>query len=63
MSGVDDLSRYSVEQLRELRRQVEKEIEQRRRENITEARRELKAIAERYGFPLSDLVQDLRRSR
>ncbi len=57
---MEDLSRYSVEQLRDLRKDVEREIERRRRENITQARRELKHIAERYGFALSDLLEGMR---
>ncbi|MFP4648036.1 MAG: hypothetical protein ACLFMS_02400 [Halorhodospira sp.] len=57
---MEDLSRYSVEQLRSLRKQVEQEIERRRKENITLARRELKAIAERYGFALSELLEQVR---
>ncbi|MFP4129354.1 MAG: hypothetical protein ACLFSJ_01300 [Halorhodospira sp.] len=55
-----DLSRYSEEQLRSLRKQVEQEIERRRKENIAHARRELQAIAERYGFALSDLLEEVR---
>ncbi len=55
-----DLSRYSEEQLRSLRKQVEQEIERRRKENIVHARRELQAIAERYGFALSDLLEEVR---
>ncbi|ABM62545.1 H-NS histone family protein [Halorhodospira halophila] len=57
---MEDLSRYSAEQLRGLREEVEREIERRRRENITQAQRELKAIAERYGFALSDLLEGMR---
>ncbi len=58
--AMEDLSRYSEEQLRSLRKQVEQEIERRREESITHARRELKAIAERYGFALSDLLEGVR---
>ncbi len=58
---MEDLSKYSVEQLRGLRSEVEREIERRRKENIAQARRELQAIAERYGFALSDLLRDMGR--
>ncbi len=60
---MEDLSRYTAEQLRSLRSEVEREIERRRSEHIAEARRELQAIAERYGFALSELLEDLRASR
>ncbi|MBK1727293.1 H-NS histone family protein [Halorhodospira neutriphila] len=57
---MDDLSKYSVEQLRELRGEVEQAIEHRRSSHIQQAQRELKAIAERYGFTLNELLQGLR---
>lgn len=57
---MDDLSKYSVEQLRQLRGEVEEAIEHRRNSHIQQARRELKAIAERYGFTLNELLRGLR---
>ncbi|MBK1734271.1 hypothetical protein CKO15_03030 [Halorhodospira abdelmalekii] len=56
---MEDFSRYSVEELQRLRAQVEKEIAERRKDHIHEARREIQAIAQRYGFALSDLLDDL----
>lgn len=51
-----DLSNYSSKELRDLQRQIEREIESRRKEEAREAQRELKAVAEKYGFSLTDLV-------
>lgn len=56
---MEDLSRYSVDELRRIRVQVEKEIERRRTDHLRKARREVKQIAERYGFTLSDLLEDI----
>lgn len=51
-----DLSNYSAKELEELKQQIEREIRARRKEEAKEAQRELKAVAEKYGFNLSDLV-------
>ncbi len=51
-----DLSKYSVKELDELKGQIDKEIKRRRRDEAKEAQRELKAVAEKYGFSLTELV-------
>ncbi len=51
-----DLSNYSTEQLNQLKKDIDKEIQGRRKEDAKKAQQELKQVAERYGFALSDLV-------
>ncbi len=51
-----DLSKYSVKELDDLKGQIDKEIKRRRRDEAKEAQRELKAVAEKYGFSLTELV-------
>ncbi len=51
-----DLSGYSIEQLRELKKDIDKEMASRRKENAKRAQQEIKKIAESYGFNLSDLM-------
>lgn len=51
-----DLTRYNSQELRELQREVEREIKQRRKQEAKEAQRELKSVAERYGFSLNELL-------
>ncbi len=51
-----DLSHYSTAQLNELKKDIDKEIQGRRKEDAKKAQQELKQVAERYGFTLSDLV-------
>ncbi|MCG5548451.1 hypothetical protein [Halorhodospira halochloris] len=56
---MEELSRYSVDELRRMRGLVEKEMERRREDYLRQALREVEQIAERYGFALSDLVDDI----
>ena len=51
-----ELSNYSTEQLNQLKKDIDKEIQGRRKEDAKKAQHELKQVAERYGFALSDLV-------
>jgi DNA-binding protein H-NS len=51
-----DLSSYTTEQLNQLKKDIDKEIQGRRKEDAKKAQNELKQVAERYGFTLSDLV-------
>jgi len=51
-----DLSSYSRQDLIKLRKQVEHELESRRRIDQRSARQELKDIAEKYGMSLADLI-------
>jgi len=51
-----DLSKYSSEELRKLKKDIDREIESRRKEDAKKAQQELKQVAERYGFNLTDLV-------
>lgn len=51
-----DLDSYSSVELRELREQIDAALRQRRRDDERQARKELKAVAARYGFNLDDLV-------
>lgn len=51
-----DLSNYNSQQLRELQGDIERELRKRRREEIRQAQRELRDVAERFGFSLNELV-------
>ena len=51
-----DLSKYSSEELRQLQSDIDSELKSRRREDAKLAQKELKSVAEKYGFSLNDLV-------
>jgi DNA-binding protein H-NS len=51
-----DLSSYSRQELMKLRKQVEQELDSRRRVDHRSARQEMKDIAEKYGLSLADLL-------
>ena len=51
-----DLSNYNSQQLRELQAEIERELKKRRREEIKQAQRELRDVAERFGFTLQELI-------
>ncbi len=51
-----DLSNYTTEQLNQLKKDIDQEINGRRKEDARKAQQELKQVAERYGFNLGDLV-------
>ncbi|MDN5848365.1 MAG: H-NS histone family protein [Nitrococcus sp.] len=51
-----DLSKYSLEELKLLKNDIDKELESRRKMDAKKAQQELKSVAERYGFTLKELV-------
>ncbi|MRH77510.1 H-NS histone family protein [Spiribacter sp. C176] len=51
-----DLSNYTIEQLDQIKKDIDKEIVNRKKENAKRAQQELKKVAESYGFNLADLV-------
>ena len=51
-----DLSNYTTEQLNQLKKDIDKEVQSRRKEDSKKAQQEMKQVAERYGFTLNDLV-------
>ncbi|RLK50845.1 DNA-binding protein H-NS [Alkalispirillum mobile] len=51
-----DLSGYSISELNKLKTDIEREVRQRRKQQAKEAQRELKAVADKYGFSLNELV-------
>ena len=53
-----DLSKYTSEELQRLKRDIDKELASRRTMDLKEAQKELKSVAERYGFSLTELVSE-----
>ena len=51
-----DLSKLSSEELRQLRKDIDKEVAARRRDEQKQAKQEMKQVAERYGFSVEELV-------
>lgn len=51
-----NLSKYNSQELRQLKADIDKELKTRRRDEVRQAQKELKSVAERYGFSLSELV-------
>lgn len=51
-----NLSKYSSQELRQLKVEIDKEIKKRRRDEVRQAQKELRTVAERYGFSLSELL-------
>ncbi len=51
-----DLNKLSSEQLRQLQKDIDKELAARRRDEQKQAKQELKQVAERYGFSVEELV-------
>lgn len=51
-----DLSRYNSGELQQLKNDIDKELNQRRKQEAKQAQQELKEVAEKYGFSLSELV-------
>lgn len=51
-----NLSKYTVKDLERLKREIDKEITSRRKQEERQAREELKEVAARYGFSLNELV-------
>ncbi|HET8700636.1 MAG TPA: H-NS histone family protein [Nitrococcus sp.] len=51
-----DLSKYTPEELQWLKKDIDKELTSRRKMDAKKAQKELKSVAERYGFTLNELV-------
>ena len=51
-----DVTQYSNQELNQLKKDIDKELNKRRRQDLKEAQKELKSVAEKYGVALSDLV-------
>jgi len=51
-----DLSRYTSNELQQLKKDIDKEIERRRKQEAKQAQQELKDVAQKYGFSLSELM-------
>ena len=51
-----DLSKYNTQQLNQLKKDIDKELKARRKDDVKKAQRELKEVADKYGIALSDLV-------
>ena len=51
-----DLSKYNAQQLQQLKKDIEKEVNRRRKEDVKEAQKELKNLAERFGISVQDLL-------
>lgn len=51
-----DLTKYSTPELNQLKKDIDKELKKRRRQDVKEAQKELKQVAEKYGLSVSDLV-------
>lgn len=51
-----NLAKYSSQDLRNLKADIDKELKKRRKQEVKEAQKELKTVAERYGFSLAELV-------
>lgn len=52
-----NLAKLSSQELRQLQRDIDTEIAARRKEEQKQAKRELKEVADKYGFALEDLVK------
>ncbi|RFA30559.1 trans-acting regulatory HvrA protein [Alkalilimnicola ehrlichii] len=51
-----NLANYNSQELRELRKEIDRELKKRRKQEVKEAQKELKHVAERYGFSLNELL-------
>jgi len=51
-----NLTKYSSQELRQLKQDIDKELKKRRKDEVKLAQKELKSVAERYGFSLSELL-------
>ena len=51
-----NLSKYNSQELRQLKADIDKELKKRRKDEVRLAQKELKTVAERYGFSLSELL-------
>lgn len=51
-----NLSKHTSQELRDLKVEIDKELKKRRKDEVKLAQKELKTVAERYGFSLSELL-------
>ncbi|MCC5859716.1 MAG: H-NS histone family protein [Ectothiorhodospiraceae bacterium] len=51
-----DLTKYESSELQQLKKDIDKELKRRRKQDVKEAQKEVKSIAERYGLTVQDLV-------
>lgn len=51
-----NLSKYNSQELRQLKLEIDKELKKRRKDEVRQAQKELKTVAERYGFSLDELL-------
>lgn len=51
-----DLTKYSTPDLNQLKKDIDKELKKRRRQDVKEAQKELKQVAEKYGLAVTELV-------
>ncbi len=58
-----DLSKHNISDLQALKKQIDKEIESRRQRERDEAVKQIRAIAEKAGFSLDELVTARRGRR
>lgn len=60
-----DLSKYTSEELRWFKKDIDKELVSRRKVDAKQAQKELKSVAAHYGFTLNELVlgQPAKRAR
>ena len=62
-SATTDLSKLSIPDLQTLKKQIDKEIDGRRQRERDEAFRQIRAIADKAGFQLDELVSGRRGRR
>lgn len=58
-----DLSKYAIPDLQSLKKQIDKEIESRRQRERDDAVKQIRAIADKAGFSLDELVTTKRGRR
>ncbi|MCC5809295.1 MAG: H-NS histone family protein [Ectothiorhodospiraceae bacterium] len=51
-----DLSKFNSNELQQLKKDIDKELKRRHKQDVKEAQKELKNVAERYGLTLQDLL-------
>lgn len=51
-----DLSRHNSQELQQLKKDIDKELRRRHKQDVKEAQKELKNVADRYGLSVSDLL-------
>lgn len=51
-----DLTKYTSQELNQLKKDIDKELRKRRKQDVKEAQKELKQVAEKYGLAVTDLV-------